>query len=354
MLTAPGTADGLDDPSMPELSTQTQKRSSILPKHPFKTVWRAGQALIHPERPLLAQLVVIRRCNLSCGYCFEYDDHSPPIPTAELFARVDHLAELGTLVLTLTGGEPFLHPDLDKVVARAVSHGMVVTSISNAYPITKTWIERMNRAGLSLLQVSVDNIEPNEISQKSWTKIRKKLLLLREHADFKLNVNAVLGSSPPEQARDLIGNIRELGFYMTVGMLHDEHGQIAPGLIGDILPEFYDEMRDLCNKSVFHQFGEGWEDKMLRDEEAPWRCRAGARYLYVDEFGVVNYCSQRMGEPGIGLLDYNREHLQEAFHQPKGCEARCTIACVRRASSLDEWRPQKGPALKQRRHLNTL
>jgi hypothetical protein len=45
--------------------------------------------------------------------------------------------------------------------------------------------------------VSVDNIEPNEVSQKSWSKIKKKLLLLREHADFKLNINAVLGSSPP-------------------------------------------------------------------------------------------------------------------------------------------------------------
>ncbi len=28
--------------------------------------------------PLLAQMVVTRRCNLSCGYCNEYDDFSPP------------------------------------------------------------------------------------------------------------------------------------------------------------------------------------------------------------------------------------------------------------------------------------
>ena len=59
---------------------------------------------------------------------------------------------------------------------------MVVTAISNAYPITKGWIERMNDAGLSLLQVSVDNMEPNEVSQKSWSKIKKRLLLLKEHA----------------------------------------------------------------------------------------------------------------------------------------------------------------------------
>ncbi|RLB39984.1 MAG: radical SAM protein [Deltaproteobacteria bacterium] len=307
-----------------------------------------------PESPLLAQLVVIRRCNLSCGYCNEYDDHSPPIPVEELLARVDHLADLGCLILTVTGGEPFIHPDLDEVVARAVSHGMIVTAISNAYPITKGWIERMNDAGLSLLQVSVDNMEPNDVSQKSWSKIKKRLLLLKEHATFKLNVNAVLGSSPPAQTRHLIEEIRSLGFYMTVGLLHDQQGQIDPGLIGDILPEFYEEMRALCNKSFFHQFGEGWEQKMLQGGTAPWRCRAGARYLYIDEFGKVAYCSQRRTEPGTSLLEYTRDDLKREYARPKGCEESCTIACVRRASSLDEWRPQRGPVAKPKASLPTV
>jgi MoaA/NifB/PqqE/SkfB family radical SAM enzyme len=320
-----------------------QDRLRPLPPHPLKTVARAVNAMRRPESPLLVQLVVIRRCNLSCGYCNEYDDYSPPIPVEELVARVDHLADLGCLVLTLTGGEPFMHPNLDEVVAHAVSRGMVVTSISNAYPITRGWIERMNDAGLSLLQVSVDNMEPSDASQKSWSKIKKRLLLLQEHAKFKLNINAVLGSSPPEQTRRLIDEIRSLGFYMTVGLLHDQEGQIDPGLIGDILPEFYEEMRALCNKSFFHQFGEGWEQKMLRGGTAPWRCRAGARYLYIDEFGMVAYCSQRRTEPGISLLDYTREDLKREYDRPKGCEDSCTIACVRRASSLDEWRPQRGP-----------
>ncbi len=331
-----------------------QDRLRPLPPHPLKTAGRALQAMRRPESPLLAQLVVIRRCNLSCGYCNEYDDYSPPIPLEELFARVDHLAELGCLVLTLTGGEPFMHPQLDQVVARAVSHGMVVTSISNAYPITKGWTERMNEAGLSLLQVSVDNMEPNEVSQKSWSKIKKRLLVLKEHAKFKLNINAVLGSSPPAQTRQLIDEIRALGFYMTVGLLHDEQGQIDPGLIGDILPEFYEEMRALCNKSFFHQFGEGWEQKMLQGGTAPWRCRAGARYLYIDEFGKVAYCSQRRAEPGTPLLEYTRADLKREYDRPKGCEDSCTIACVRRASSLDEWRPQRGPVASPKATLPTV
>ncbi len=316
-----------------------------LPPQPATTLKRAALAMARKESPLLTQLVVTRRCNLSCGYCNEYDDFSDPVPKQVLFDRIDHLAELGTLILTLTGGEPFLHPDLHEVVARAVSHGMIVTSISNAYGVTPRRIEQMNEAGLSLLQVSVDNIEPNDVSQKSWSKIKKRLMGLQEHAKFKVNINAVLGSSPPAQTRELIDEIRSLGFYMTVGLLHDHVGQIDPGLIGDILPEFYEEMRLLCHKSVFHQFGEGWEQKMLRDGRAPWKCRAGARYLYVDEAGVVSYCSQRRNEPGLQILEYTRADLVRAYHTPKGCEDTCTIACVRRASSFDEWRAQDGTPL---------
>ena len=312
----------------------------FLPKRPLSAARRGALAMVRPATPLLAQIVVIRRCNLSCGYCNEYDDFSPPVPLEDLYARIDHLADLGTLVVTLTGGEPLIHPQLDDVVRRVVSRGMVCTSISNAYPITRKWIERLNDAGLTLIQISIDNLEPNEVSQKSLSKIRKKLELLKQHAKFGVNINAVLGSCPPEQTRELSRHVEALGFFMTVGLMHDGQGQLDPGLAGDELASLYVEMRGRSNKSVFHRAGEGWEDKMIRDGEATFRCRAGGRYLYVDEFGKVSYCSQRRGEPGTPLLEYHREDLVRAFETKKGCEDACTIACVRRASAFDEWRPQ--------------
>jgi MoaA/NifB/PqqE/SkfB family radical SAM enzyme len=288
-------------------------------------------------------MVVIRRCNLSCGYCNEYDDHSPPLPAAELYARIDHLASLGTLAVTLTGGEPLLHPDLDKLVARVVSHGMVCTTITNGYPVTRRWIERLNEAGLSFVQISIDNLEPNDVSQKSWSKINPKLELLRQHARFGVNVNAVLGSCSPQDTRTLVGEVEKLGLYMTVGLMHDGHGQLDAGLAGDALSALYGELRAHSNKTIFHRAGEGWERDMIKNGVSPWKCRAGARYLYIDEFGKVSYCSQRRGEPGIDLLAYGKPELRLAFDAPKGCEASCTLACVRRASALDQWRGQDGP-----------
>jgi len=296
--------------------------------------------LASPRRPLLVQLVVTRRCNLACGYCHEYDDVSPPVNAELLERRIDHAWRLGTLVLTLTGGEPLLHPKLDTLIARVVSHGMVCTLISNGYALTKEWVRRLNEAGLSFLQMSVDNIEPNEWSQKSWVNVRKKLELLKESAQFGVNVNAVLGSSTLEQTREVVRSVRDIGFYMTGGLMHDENGQIRPGLLRDELVSTYDEMQRQSNKSMFHRAGEGWEDDMLRDGSSPFKCRAGARYLYVDEFGLVSYCSQRRGSPGIDILEYTPEHCEREFYTPKGCEAQCTIGCARRASAFDEWRKQ--------------
>jgi MoaA/NifB/PqqE/SkfB family radical SAM enzyme len=294
------------------------------------------------RRPLLVQLVVTRRCNLACGYCHEYDDSSPPVDAGLLEQRIDHAAKLGTVVLTLTGGEPLLHPKLDSLVARVAKHGMVCTLISNGYALTREWIRRLNEAGLSFLQMSVDNIEPNEYSQKSWTNIRKKLELLKESAQFGVNINAVLGASTIEQTREVVEAVRGIGFFMTVGLMHDADGQIQTGLVRDDLVATYNEMQRLSRKTVFHRTGEGWELDMLRDGSSPFKCRAGARYLYVDEFGLVSYCSQRRGSPGIDLLTYTGEDVEREFYTPKGCEARCTIGCARRASAFDEWRSQPG------------
>ena len=84
----------------------------------------AGGAL-SPKRPIMAHIIPIRRCNLSCTYCNEYDDYSKPVPTETMIARVNRLADLGTRIITLSGGEPLLHPELDDIIAEWTSRHTV-------------------------------------------------------------------------------------------------------------------------------------------------------------------------------------------------------------------------------------
>src|SRR5436305_508575 len=78
-----------------------------------------AKGLLSTDHPILAHIIPIRRCNLSCAYCNEYDSYSKPVPIETMLRRIDRLAELGTTVITISGGEPLLHPELDLIIARA-------------------------------------------------------------------------------------------------------------------------------------------------------------------------------------------------------------------------------------------
>ena len=109
---------------------------------------RAMQSGTHP---ILAQMVPIRRCNLDCSYCNEYDKVSSPVPLDVMLRRIDRLADFGTTIITLSGGEPTLHPDLDLLIRRIRERGAIATLITNGYLLTPERIRRLNarRARLS-------------------------------------------------------------------------------------------------------------------------------------------------------------------------------------------------------------
>jgi organic radical activating enzyme len=210
------------------------------------TRWRELRMIVRglasTGHPVLAHVIPIRRCNLSCGYCNEYDDFSKPVPLEEMFRRIDRLAELGVSIITQSGGEPLLHPDLDQIIARVRSHGVLAGMITNGYLLTRERIEGLNRAGLEHLQISIDNALPDEISKKSLKVLDQKLVLLAEYAEFQVNINSVLGSGVknPEDALKVARRAQELGFTSTVGILHDGQGQLKP--LGTRETEIFEEI----------------------------------------------------------------------------------------------------------------
>ena len=99
------------------------------------------KGLVSTDHPILAHIIPMRRCNLSCAYCNEYDDRSKPVPLETMYQRIDRLAELGTTIITISGGEPLLHPDLDLIVAHIRRHRMIAGMITNGYLLTIERIE---------------------------------------------------------------------------------------------------------------------------------------------------------------------------------------------------------------------
>ena len=78
-----------------------------------------------------------------------------------------------------------------------------------------------------------------------------------------------------------------------------------------------------------------------------WHCRAGGRFLYICEDGLVHYCSQQRGRPGIPLDRYTREDLEREAAREKPCAPYCTISCVHQTAMLDGFRESPRQVLRE-------
>lgn len=305
-------------------------------------LWQVLKAIASTDHPLLAHLIPIRRCNLACTYCNEFDDYSKPVPTELMLRRVDKLKELGTSVVTISGGEPLLHPDLDDIIRQMVRRRIVSGLITNGYLLTAERIQRLNRAGLEWLQISIDNVNPDEVSKKSLKVLDRKLQLLAEHADFHVNINSVVGGGVknPQDALTIGKRALELGFSSTVGIIHDGEGQLQP--LKEEERRIYHEMKQMEKRS-FTRIN-AFQDNIAQGRPNQWRCRAGARYLYICEDGLVHYCSQQRGYPAVPLEKYTIADLRREFYTEKSCAPHCTVSCVHQISIFDAWRAPQHPA----------
>jgi MoaA/NifB/PqqE/SkfB family radical SAM enzyme len=324
---------------MPSLTTTLRRRAKAVHRN-LRGAKMVARALASTDHPLLAHIIPMRRCNLACTYCNEFDDFSNPVPIEDMYRRIDKLGALGTAVVTISGGEPLLHPQLDEIIHRIRANGMVAGLITNGYLLVAERIQRLNRAGLEWLQISIDNVNPDEVSKKSLKVLDKKLELLAEHADFHVNINSVVGSgiSHPQDALVIGKRAVELGFSSTIGIIHDGGGQVQP--LGDEERRIYHEMKRLEKRSFTRV--NSFQDNIAKGKPNEWRCRAGSRYLYICENGLVHYCSQQRGYPAIPLEHYTRDHLRREYLTEKSCAPHCTVSCVHQVSIFDSWRaPQQ-------------
>src|SRR5258705_827350 len=184
-----------------------------------------GKALASTKHPILVHIIPMRQCNLACTYCNEFDDFSKPVPLDEMKSRLDILAGMGTSIITISGGEPLMHPEIDEVIRHIRRRGMIAGLITNGFLLDKKTIEKLNAAGLEHLQISIDNAVPDEVSLKSLKTLDTRLEWLAQYAVFQVNINSVLGSGVknPEDALQIAHRAVDLGFTSTVGIIHDHN-----------------------------------------------------------------------------------------------------------------------------------
>jgi MoaA/NifB/PqqE/SkfB family radical SAM enzyme len=186
------------------------------------------------------------------------------------------------------------------------------------------------------LQVSLDGAIPNETTVKVLKPLQPKLEALRKAARFKVVLSAVLGAAPSGEVLEVIDYARTSGFRPRVLLLHDGGGKLK--LTSEQIAEFHTVKAALAR----HRFREArdYRTRLFDEGSAPFKCRAGSRYLYIDEFGDVHWCSQTRSAFSLPLEQYGLDELKQQFDTVKTCAPHCTVGCVRTQSAYDEWRAQ--------------
>ena len=304
-------------------------------------------AMASTSHPVLAQIVAVRRCNLACTYCNEFDAASGPVPLDEMLRRIDRLGELRTSIIMLTGGEPLLHPDVEAILARIRRVGAMAALITNGYLLTPERIDALGRAGLDYLQISIDNVVPDAVSRKSLSLLDRRLEWLAARAVFAVTINTVLapGLRDPADAVTIARRARALGFGSTVGILHDGTGRAKP--LPPAHGAAYEEVRRLETGIFTFSHFSRFQRNLVHGAPNDWHCGAGGRFLYICEDGLVHHCSQQRGRPGIALADYSPADIERERLVIKACAPHCTVSCVHQVAFLDEVRERPREMLRE-------
>jgi MoaA/NifB/PqqE/SkfB family radical SAM enzyme len=303
-----------------------------------------GVKRVFDSRPMYAQVVVTDDCNLTCTYCDEYTPGAPIIPLEELEKRIDKLDALGVQVYDFLGGEPMLHPHISALVRHTKSKrggSNLATIITNGFLVTAKHIEDLNAAGLDFMQVSVDFLEPSDMSVKSLKSILPRLKILAKEARFTVEIQTVLNDATCATYDRLREILKDFPFAFGFSIMHDKGGRIA--IRGDKFLSL------LAKYGVFEGgnfYGDHLKEMLRGDYSRPWKCLSGFKYLYVNARGGIQWCSQQRDYVyPLELLDLKQ---LRANNRHKACEAGCALGCVRMVShTLGEPLKTIGPSLRQ-------
>ncbi len=177
------------------------------------------------------------KCNLACSHCGSRagDARSDELTTAEAFDLIHQMADVGVKEITLIGGEAYLRPDWLQLAEEITRCGMTATMTTGGYGIAATTAERMFKAGIKQVSISIDGMEEMHDKQRgkpgSWRQCFKTMEhLLNAGVSFGCNtqINRLSASSMPllyTQIRDAGARAWQIQLTVPMGNAAD-HGDM--------------------------------------------------------------------------------------------------------------------------------
>jgi MoaA/NifB/PqqE/SkfB family radical SAM enzyme len=298
-------------------------------------------ATVLRRRPFQCFVQVTNRCNMRCGFCDFWPNGAHPseeLTVAEYRTLADEMAGLGTFLVSLEGGEPFVRPDVIDIV-RAFSGRHLPVLYTNGWFIDDKAAHQLFAAGLAQVGVSIDYPDADRHDRNrglpgTWGRAWRAVDLLREaapHGGRQVHVMTVLMRDNADDLEPLLRQSAEhgVGHCLTLlsvnGFRREKTGGECP------LPGVGARLLDLWRRySHFRVFRDYLErlGPFLAGEDMP-TCRAGLQSFNVDHVGNVAPCIEKIDQ----IVGNVRRESLRAIHRRlveanagKGCQ-QCWTVC---------------------------
>ncbi len=198
------------------------RSKSFLSLIPRAALWHLRYYLRGKGCPLSAACFVTNRCNLRCKMCNIWES-SPKmtIDAAHYRAIVDSLASVRTFYFSLTGGEPFLLPDIFERLVYAKKKLPYVHTISNAWIFDEGMAHELALTEVDEISFSLDGEERHHDSLRgvpgSYQRTMAAIELVKRHAPkVKIVVNTLVGPENARQVPTLVRTLEKMGVWLKV------------------------------------------------------------------------------------------------------------------------------------------
>lgn len=230
-------------------------------------------------------------CNLKCKHCFgSYGEHKNNLQFDIFEKIINEAAKLGVYEVTLTGGEPTLHPNIEEILKVLYQKGMIVTVFSNLTndKITSIMVEKSRYISKVITSIESHNSHIHDEFRGKKGALDKTIhsINILKQTTISIAVNVVVGNHNVDHVLDLIKWLK----YFNVEVVVDI-----------VSPEGRAKSISTCYKHIFEQM-----QKILTDEfqiESK-NCGVGKRFVYVCPNGDIVPCSS-MKQIVVGNISKN-------------------------------------------------
>ncbi len=269
--------------------------------------------------PVMVSWEITKSCNLNCSHCASQLMDGRELDTEEALCLIDHLHECGVFILSFSGGEPFLRPDLFTLLGRARERGIEIGITTNGTLLDENTVQRLGLLTPFNIHISIDGIGDVHDSFRNRkgvfeSSVRSLKLLQKYKIPCGITTSVTKRNFHDlDNIKEFVkqSNIRswEIFFAIPVGNLDKSEALDESGFM-ELALKVEGIRKELAGTRVFVGDSLGYFGKAcIRDEE--WGgCTAGITHCAIDAYGNVKGCPVQPPELIEGnIRDKNLEEI---------------------------------------------